>query len=446
MNRLICVAVLCALAAAPLAASEHALGIAREVERIAGSRVLWPGFEPLSIPLAVYDGKRTYLFRHPAPPEGFAPLAGAVPAAHVYEGRHPAVSANTSADLGGTVSATVMADRVDIDPAGMAAVALHEAFHVFQRGRHPGWQANEGDLLVYPVDDAKLLARRRLESEALRRALADPSAAACWARQFQTFRRERFAAIDPAFAAYERGTELNEGLAQYIQLRAGDKTTVEIPAGEFKAAEVRHRIYTIGPAIAFLLDRLRPGWQAKLEANDRQLLEDLLGEGEKDGQCSFTPAEIERFEQAAREDTAAIRAGRTERRKAFDARPGWLLVVRAAEGQPLWPKGFDPLNVELVDGGLLHTRFLRLGNDAGQVEAIDSEGTDLEALTEGIGPHPLFNGARRVGIAGLPKPEIKTEGGKVEILAPGLTARFANARVEVRGMEATVELLPKPER
>jgi len=438
MKRLAFLAALCALAAA--LAPERAPEIEREVQRIAGSRALWPGFEPLAIPLAVYDGQRTWLFRHPAPPEGFAP----VPGAHVYPGRHPAVTSNTSEDLGGTVSATLMADRPGAAPAELAAVALHEAFHVFQRRRHPGWQANEGDLLLYPFDNAKLLGRRRLESEALRRALAEPKTAACWARQFLAWRRERFAAIDPAFAAYERGTELNEGLAQYIQLLAAGRTP-EIPADEFAAAEVRHRIYTTGPAIAFLLDRLRPGWQASLEADDKKLLEDLLAgaaaEAKREGDdCAFTPAEIERVERVARADTAAIRAGRTARRQAFDARPGWRVVIQAAEGRPLWPQGFDPLNVELVDGGLLHTRFLRLGNDAGKAEAIDGEGTDLEALTEGIGPHPLFNGVRRAAIAGLPKPEIRSEGGTVEIHAPGLSLRFENARVEVRGTEAVVSL------
>ena len=414
---------------AALLAASPAADIEREVQRIAGSRALWPGFEPLGIPLAIYDGERTHLFRHPA-------------GAQVFEGRHPAVNANTSAEIGGTVTATLMADRpgpTPATPAELAAVALHEAFHVFQRRRHPGWQADEGALLLYPVDDAKLLGRRRLESEALRRALADPGKAACWARQFLAFRRERFAGIDPAFAAYERGTELNEGLAQYIQLLAAGQTP-EIPAEELPAADVRHRIYTIGPAIAFLLDRLRPGWQASLEADDKQLLEDLLAPVAKEGDCALTPAEIERVERAAREDTAAIRASRTGLRKEFDARPGWRVVVQAAEGKPLWPQGFDPLNVALVDGGLLHTRFVQLGNDSGKIEAIDSEGTDLEALTEGIGPHPLFNGVRRAAIAGLPKPEIRSEGGTVEIRAPGFFARFENSFVEVRETEAVVRL------
>ncbi|HZO20005.1 MAG TPA: hypothetical protein VFB46_13525, partial [Gemmatimonadaceae bacterium] len=52
-------ALLSLLLAAPLTAQEHALAIARDVERLAASRSFWPGFEPLAIPLAIYDGKRT---------------------------------------------------------------------------------------------------------------------------------------------------------------------------------------------------------------------------------------------------------------------------------------------------------------------------------------------------------------------------------------------------
>lgn len=48
-----------------------AISVNREVERISGEITLWPGFDPRSFPLAVFDGERTYLFRHPAPPPEF---------------------------------------------------------------------------------------------------------------------------------------------------------------------------------------------------------------------------------------------------------------------------------------------------------------------------------------------------------------------------------------
>jgi len=151
---------------------ERALSVEREVERLAGQRMLWPGFDPLTIPLAVYTGERTYLFRHPSPPEGFSAVAGTQPGIFACQGRHPAVTANSSAEIGGTVTATLLADgpRANRSPGDLAATAIHEAFHVYQRRRHPGWSGNEGDVFLYPTDDARLLGLRRLESAAWRRA------------------------------------------------------------------------------------------------------------------------------------------------------------------------------------------------------------------------------------------------------------------------------------
>ncbi|MEZ0472304.1 hypothetical protein [Luteimonas salinilitoris] len=64
----------------PLAAAD----LEREVARLAAEHAgegLWPGFDPLAVPLAVYDGKRTFLFRHPSPPEGFVPVPDTDPVA-----------------------------------------------------------------------------------------------------------------------------------------------------------------------------------------------------------------------------------------------------------------------------------------------------------------------------------------------------------------------------
>lgn len=454
MIRTFCIAALIALGAgipefAAAQDQERALAVEREVERLAAQRVLWPGYDPLAIPLAVYTGERTYLFRHPSPPEGFSPVAGSRPAAFAFQGRHPSVTSNTSAEIGGTATATLLVDRpvAGKSTTDLAAVALHEAFHVYQRQRHPGWSGNEGDLFLYPTDDVRLLGLRRLESAALRRALEarDTAGVACWARLALGYRRERFAAMDLAFSTYERRTELNEGLATYVQLRATGKTTVEIPAAEFPPARIRDRTYATGPALAFLLDRMRPGWQAALEADDKQyldrMLESALGpNGQGPAQCALAADEVERVEKTAKEGVAAVIAARGERRNAFDARPGWRVAVEAAPGKPLWPQGFDPLNVERVEGGILHTRFVRLGNDAGDLEAIDEAGADLEAITEGVGPHPLFNGVRRITIAGLAKPVTTTEGGKVTVRAPGLTAQFKNAGLQVKGTEVLVRL------
>ena len=101
-QRLVLLAIVSASCAPPspeptaLALEEEVRGIA---EASARTDSLWPGFDPLAIPLAVYDGERTFLFRHPSPPGDFATLPEAEPSTHVLTGRHEAVTANTSAEI-----------------------------------------------------------------------------------------------------------------------------------------------------------------------------------------------------------------------------------------------------------------------------------------------------------------------------------------------------------
>lgn len=428
--------------------------IAREVERLAKERQLWPGFDPLAIPIAIYDGAQTFMFRHPTPPEGFAQLDGSTPPTYTYPGRHSAVTANSSAEIGGMTVATLMADRPQHGQTEteFAAVVLHESFHVFQRRRHPSWVGNEANLFLYPTDDASLLALRRLESEALRRALADrdPVGAACWARTAMVLRRQRYAGMDSAFSRYERATELNEGLAAYVQTAATGQRRVEFPVGGFRPADVRIRAYTTGAALALLLDRLHSGWAESLESNDRQYLDDLLIASinhravDSSDLCGFTTAEETTADRTAHEDVAALLQARVQRRAAFDARSGWRVVVHASRDQPLWPQGFDPLNVERVNGGLLHSRFVQLEADGAQLAAIDGEGADIDALTEGIGPHPLFNGVLRIVVAGLSEPDVRIDSGRVSVRAAGLNANFEGATVHRGRQEVLVRLAAAP--
>ncbi len=449
-------AVVAVMLTAPAAAQESsgALAVEAEVERMAAAQPLWPGFEPLAIPLAIFDGQRTWLFRHPKPPAGFVLAAGAIPAARTYPGRFPAVTANSSAEIGGVMTATLMMDGTPGRRGSpeLAAVALHEAFHVYQRTRHAGWSANEGDLLVYPVTNSELLASRRLESEALGRALANAenAGAACWARVALQYRRERFGAMDSAFVAYERLTELNEGLAAYIQLRAAGGTTVTIPAEEFLPEAVRYRAYIIGPSLAFLLDRLSPGWQQVLEAGDTQALDALLdaavngSAGPTSAPCAFTPVEIGAAKRDARIDAAEVAAGWGKRQRTFETMEGWRVVIQSAPGQPLWPQGFDPLNVDRVEGGLIHTRYLKLGNDGGQLTALDETGADIEARTVGIGPHPIFNGISWVEIVVPARPVVERSATATTIRGPGFLAEFTHATVDESGREILVQLNALP--
>ncbi len=445
-NKIIAISILVTMSALPVprmaAGQSLALALEHEVERIAEKGPLWPGFDAITIPMAVFDGTNTYLFRHAAPPNGFSEVADASPAMWVFAGRHPAMTANTSTDLGGIRTATVMLDGHNERPVtDLAAVAIHEAFHVFQRVHHPEWQANEADLFVYPVDDAGLLMLRRTETEALRQAIEEMSP--CWARLAMAMRAERFARMDSASIEYERRTELNEGLANYIQGRAGD-LSISLPPAGFDASNIRRRAYATGRAMAVLLDRFRPGWQAALEADDLQPLDEVLRHalpaGAEASTCALTGAEAVAMEHAAQDDVKLLADERVRARASFDALPGRRIEVVAGDGVPLWPQGFDPLNVERLDGGVLHTRYVRLGNESGFVEALDGETADITALTEGVGPHPLFNGVRRVVVVVPSDPVVIEADGHVRVTAPGLSLEFEHAAVRKAARVVIIKL------
>ncbi len=75
---------------------------------------------------------------------------------------------------------------------------------------------------------------------------------------------------------------------------------------------------------------------------------------------------------------------------------------------------------------------------------IDESGADLEGLTEGVGPHPLFNGVTTLTVVGLGEPQTTTAGTEVTVRAPGFTARFANASAATSGTTIVIRLGPKP--
>jgi alpha-beta hydrolase superfamily lysophospholipase len=333
---------------------------------------VWPGFAMEKIPVAIYDGKRTTLHGHPSPPPEFP-----------YEGRHPLVDANSRVRIGGVETATV------VSPNPTPALIAHEKFHVYQRTKHPSWSANEADLFVYPEDDVDALSLQQREFEALRRALDGD---ACAARLALSLRRERFAKIGPTAAAYERGTELNEGLATYVGQRVSNE-----PVVLKKVEGMRERMYQTGLALATLLDRHDPKWKETLERGDPRSLDELLA-------AALEPP------TTAAADVQAIRARREQRKRDFLEAKGWTVVITGM----FFPERFDPLNVHVVGKGeVLHTRFLRLKGDGGTIEA------GRPVLTEAAGAHPLFNGVRKITLTGFAEKPAVVDG---KLVAEGLSA------------------------
>lgn len=262
---------------------------------------------------------------------------------------------------------------------------------------------------------------------------------ACWAAAAVELREERYAALPDGAVAYERATELNEGLATYVERRAtGRPDSTAMPEDVFPADAVRQRAYRTGVAIALLLDRLSSGWRIHLERADSLSLDGLLRNALESGAHAGCDLAAERWRAAAaaREDVEALRERRAETRRAFLERPGWRVTV-VSPSTPLWPQGFDPVNVDVVaPGEVLHSRFVELGNEGATVRVFDRA-----ALTEAAGSHPLFNGVRTVTVTGLEaEPEVVEDDDVVRVEAGGLKAELPGATVDRSDRSVTIRL------
>jgi hypothetical protein len=362
-------------------------------------------------------------------------------------GRHGAVRANSSAEIGGVTTATVLvAPGEGRSAKEMASIAVHEAFHLYHGQAHPDWTADEGALMTYPADDAQVLTMRRCESEALRRALAAPAGgdeAVGWAAEALAWRAQRYERLGGPERAVERGIELREGLAQYVERKAlGRLDGTTLPEEEYAPDAVRRRAYDVGQAIAVLLDRLHPGWADEINAAPSPALDVALQDALAPRAIpprALPPDVVLAATRRAAADAAGHAAALARQRDEFLGRPGWTLRVVVEPGEePLWPQAFDPMNLTALGGGaVLHSRWLRLGNAAGSIEILDRA-----ALTRAAGSHPLFNGVRELTITGLPgaAPEIGANNASFD--AEGILLRFNRCTIDRDPGAVTVRLGP----
>lgn len=363
---------------------------------------LWPGFDPRATPLLIYDGQDTWLTRHPHPPAPFrwrpeAALWG-------MAGLADSVRASTATLVDGVPTAALMlaAPMAGLGPSELAAACIHEAFHVFQADQCPHWVSDTGAMFRYPLGDVSGLARRRLETEAWRRAQSaeSPSARRGWAFAALRYRHQRFLGLPAECAAFERGTELSEGLAQYVEYRALGRARAEVPLAGWAPDQVRLACYALGAVMARLLDEVMPEWPRRVGAAPS--LDALLAEALADTEAAqdFTPAEHRAIGAAAHRDNAAAERDRQNRLASLSSAGGPRVIVRAAT--PLRPLGLDPSNCRQLDARqLLHTRWLHVGS-----ERLDIEMLGGQALTRAAGEHPLYSGFAEVVLFGATVPEL----------------------------------------
>jgi hypothetical protein len=258
-------------------------------------------------------------------------------------------------------------------------------------------------------------------------------------------RGERFARLGDAAAKYERGTELNEGLAQYVERRAAGRA-VTLGEADTPAARVRQRAYDVGAAVAEVLTRLQPGWERSFDAADSSsampldlaLANALAPLRPQAGPCpAASTAERAAWTAQAGAEVRALAADRARARAEYLGQAGWRVAIEAADA-PFFPQGFDPLNLMRVSPTeILHTRFLRLQGPAGSVELLSRA-----SLTEGrSGGHPLFAGVARITVAGLPGAmTVRDSSGTVLLDAPGVHGRIRGARTDTSGQSIRIRV------
>ena len=196
------------------------------------------------------------------------------------------------------------------------SAVLHEAFHAYQGMGAPEKLAAAENAVPryenrYPWEDEAFRAAWQEELDLLATALQaeTPEATETLARAFLAQREARRASLSPDMVAYERQREWQEGLARYTELeiwRQAATTPDYTPASavhedpQFKdyrtfarrwsreVGQLRRmagdrgdgRFYGSGMAQAVLLDRLAPGWKARVFDNG-VWLDTLLSEALK---------------------------------------------------------------------------------------------------------------------------------------------------------------------
>lgn len=346
---------------------------------------LWPRFDPARIPLLIFDGTVTHLSAA-APQE---PGWEAVEGGWVWPGRYPALTANTAVSLpGGLVAAGILTqDLAGPDPRRLAALVVHEGFHVFQQAHpSPAWEANELDALTYPRLSLAVAHARAEEAQSLSTALLSSHGWEDAARRALAWRAERFRHLSPEHVRFERRMETLEGLAHFLETRF----LGELPRPDGTAdagADVREWAYRSGAALAHLLSKGEDGWQAEVTAGTA--LDEVLRV--RLGTVPLPPPTVALVE-AAQLATQKVETRLSALRRAFRKLPGPRLSLRAEA--PWQVLGFDPLNLHAFpDGSLLHTRYLRLCGPGAELEVFGGQ-----ALTQGPGPLAVT----ALEVAGLP--------------------------------------------
>jgi hypothetical protein len=277
------------------------------------------------------------------------------------------------------------------------SITFHEAFHGFERNpKRPGgkWGA-ENALLVfeYAETSAKNNALFAIEGRILFAALKSSSQSMLKqrAREFLAVRKLRQSEFDTRFVEFEKGAELNEGLAEYagtqavvLGMKAVKAKKIAVPFADSDSRaflnkkyeklnslmnigrNIRLKFYYTGSVQGFLLDRLSFGWKAQVQMQGATL-QDLLKKAVETNGKSLEQEKIEDilqrydYEKVLQSEETAVAQRKASNQALFNSildQKGWRIVIDySALSQPAQIRSFDPMNVTMINPKLrVHTR------------------------------------------------------------------------------------------
>ncbi|MCB2200583.1 hypothetical protein KQI63_14355 [bacterium] len=412
---------------------------------------LWPGYDPSTIPLAIFLDATTWLYNYPGTPEGFQPSSEAN--CYWMAGKHPTIVANSSGLIDSVMVSTLLIEgNQKHSDAEWASIALHEGFHVYQQ-QHTSWSTNEADLFLYPQESAEVLANRRLETWALSQALkADDDDRTRWAATVLELRNARYDLLPIPAQRYECAVELVEGTAYYVESKARSfadqpiKPDDRVNPDGYELAGIRQRSYHSGIAFALLLDDFLPDWKDKIAVPDEFLevewtpLSVLLGSSDllqHAEPMTIDDAKRDRVQAQAEEEAAQYVLDRQAEFDSFANRSGWAIELETDPSAPLFIRGFDPMNVSrLGEGRVLNKRYLALGNEQAELQVMNQQ-----VLTKTENGVPLFSGVQQILITGLnEEPAVEQMQGITRYTFDGGQLVVRNAAVTKEGNKLLIRL------
>jgi hypothetical protein len=376
------------LAHAPLDTAARLDSVALEVARVGAhyGDSIWPGFRPDTIPLSFVlpsHGDVLFGWRGPLPP-GYTAIPEFTRAA--WRDRRALGAASTGTMLEGRRVAQVVVSA--LEPAVLAATAIHEAFHVFQaasRRVNATFGRGENAMLVstYPVFDVDDEGSFALEGKILAAALDAPALTRKreLAREFVAVRRERHRRLPSEFAEFDQLSELNEGLAEYALVRTLQFEASEGPHAWRVGAEkalasrpkllleltgtdnlsLRFRYYQTGPAEALLLDALdNASWKSLMLARNATLQDMLAWASGIDKAAAAARARAQvnfgasGLHATATQQIERLKSSRRAKADSLLSLPGLhlVLVADSLPGKDFNSCGYDPQNLLQVMPGV----------------------------------------------------------------------------------------------